>query len=342
MITKTNFSSAIPLLKANTALVRYARFNELHQDIQLCQQMSTIAGEAQCMALEGMTGTGKSTLVKTYAAAFARDETTPTHTTKIPVFYMETPSPVTVKGMAARILETIGDPAAHKGPLWAMNSRLIEYIKLCQVQLVILDDFHHLIDKDTNRILETVSDWLKVLIKETNVPFLVVGIEGRVEQILQTNAQLSRLFAIRETLQPFPWHPSDQTTNQAFASFVQYVEAGLQLPLSDQLPRAELLHRLHYATDGVVGHTMNLIRFATLLAHKQQADTLTLKLLSQAFIKRLHKLMLHKTNPFTVATDHHFVAPPAASTTDASNRAYQPSMHPKKRGFTAADILQTG
>ena len=118
--------------------MRYSRFNELHADIQLCQEMSKIAGEAQCMALEGMTGTGKSTLVKTYTATFARDGTG--NTTKIPVFYMETPSPVTVKGMAARMLETMGDPAAHKGPLWSMNSRLIRYIKLCRVQLVVLDD----------------------------------------------------------------------------------------------------------------------------------------------------------------------------------------------------------
>ena len=70
------------------------------------------------------------------------------------------PSPFTVKGMAARMLELIGDLAAHRGPLWAVNSRLIDYLKLCRVQLVILDDFHHLVDKETDRVLETVSDWL--------------------------------------------------------------------------------------------------------------------------------------------------------------------------------------
>jgi len=73
----------------------------------------------------------------------------------------------------------------------------------CQVELVILDDFHHLIDKETNRILEQVSDWLKVLIKETGIPFLVVGIDGKVERILDANAQLSRLFAVRQTWNHF-------------------------------------------------------------------------------------------------------------------------------------------
>ena len=332
-------STAQALLNANTALIRHTRFNELHQDIELCQQLSRLADEAQCMSLEGRPGTGKTTLVKNYADTFPRDESSVT--TRLPVFYMETPSPVTVKGMAARMLEVIGDPAAHRGPLWAMNSRLIEYLKLCQVQLVILDDFHHLIDKETERILEAVSDWLKVLIKETRVPFLVVGLEGRVELILNSNEQLSRLFAMRETLQPFAWDPGDVTAAQAFAAFVQVVETGIQFPLSTELPRPELLHRLHYATAGVVGYVMNLIRFAVWLADRQQADVLSLAILSQAFAKRLQPHLPHKVDPFSVAVDQHFVAPQPILI-DAPHSTNRRSKRRKSRKTTAAAVLKTG
>jgi energy-coupling factor transporter ATP-binding protein EcfA2 len=338
MATEAYNSPSISLVRANAALVRYARFNELHEDIRLCQQMSLIAGEPQCMVLEGLTGAGKSTLVRSYAEMFTRYETE--SGTRVPIFYMETPAPVTVKGMAARMLEELGDPAAHRGPLWSMNSRLIQYIKHCEVQLVILDDFHHLIDKETNRVLETVSDWLKVLIKETNVPFLVVGIEGRVEQILQANPQLSRLFAVRERLEPFQWNPADETTIQAFASFIKYVEMGVGVSLSDELPHAELLYRFHYATAGVVGNVMNLIRFAALLAQKQGSETLTLAILSQAFVKRLHKHMARKTDPFAVATDQHFVAPLVTPTNDPGS-TNQRSKRRRKREPTAAEVLKT-
>jgi hypothetical protein len=335
---KTSNSFSASLVRANAALVRYSRFNELHEDIRLCQEMSRTAGEPQCMAIEGLAGAGKSTLVKSYAESFARYETM--SGTRVPIFYMETPAPVTVKGMAARMLEELGDPAAHKGPLWSMNSRLIRYIKLCEVQLVILDDFHHLIDKETNRVLETVSDWLKVLIKETAVPFLVVGIEGRVEQILQANQQLSRLFAVRERLGPFGWNPADEATIKEFASFIQYVEKGVERPLSGELPRAELLYRLHYATNGIVGNVMNLIRFAALLAHEQGDDNLTLSVLSQAFAKRLHKHMAHKANPFAMAANQHFVAPTTIpiNTPDSTD---QRSKRRRKKEPTAAEILKT-
>ena len=339
MLTETSNSLSTSLARANAALVRHARFNELHEDIRLCQEMSCIAGEPQCMVLEGLTGAGKSTLVKSYAEAFARYETV--SGTRVPIFYLETPSPVTVKGMAARMLEALGDPAAHKGPLWAMNSRLIQYIKHCEVQLVILDDFHHLIDKETNRVLETVSDWLKVLIKETNVPFLVVGIEGRVEQILQANSQLSRLFAVRERLEPFQWNPTDEATIKAFASFIKYAETGIGMALSDELPRAELLYRLYYATNGVVGNMMNLMRFAALLAQKQGGETLTLSILSQAFIKRLHKHVAKKANPFSRAADQHFVAPPVTPTNDPSSTNRR-SKRRRKREPKAAEVLKTG
>ena len=255
------------LMRANTALIRYPRFKALHQDMRECQALSRLANEPHCLSLEGVTGAGKSTLVRDYAALFPRIEEA--DGTRVPVFYVETPSPVTVKGMAATMLARLGDPAAHTGALWSMNFRLVRLMKACQVELVILDDFHHLIDKETNRILEQVSDWLKVLIKETNIPFLVVGIDGKVERSLDANAQLSRLFAARQTLAPLHYHQTDEASLQEFARFVQYTEEALAIVLPDTLSRSELLRRLHVATRGVVGNLMNLLLYAAWLTRQQ-------------------------------------------------------------------------
>jgi hypothetical protein len=286
---------ATPLGRANTVLIRYPRFNRLHDHIRLCQELSQSAGEPQCMILEGLPGAGKSTLVQSYAAEFPRYGTA--RGTQVPVFYLETPSPATVKGLAARFLEVLGDPGANRGTLWSMNSRLIHFLHACEVQLVILDDFHHLIDKETNRVLEQVSDWLKVLIKETHVPFLVVGLEGTVRRILDTNAQLSRLFAVRATLHPFGWDPQEPETLQEFARFVTFAEQEIGLPLSTEIGREELLARLHEATRGVVGNLMNLLRYGVVLAEQQQAPTLTLEILSAAFTLRLAEHM-RRASPF--------------------------------------------
>jgi hypothetical protein len=288
-------------------LIRYPRFKELHREIQRCQALSTTAGEPQCMALEGVPGAGKSTLVEDFARTFPRFETETG--TCVPVFYLETPSPVTVKGMAATMLERLGDPAAPRGALWSMNSRLIKLMQACEVQLAILDDFHHLIDTETNRILQKVSDWLKVLIKETGIPFLVVGIDGKVEQILQANSQLSRLFAMRETLQPLAWDMAAQTPEPPFGQFVQYAETILELSFTPACPRLELLYRLHYATDGVVGNLMNLMRYAASRAQEDHSPAVELSHLALAFDKRLAKHRRGQVNPFVYGTDERFIGP---------------------------------
>lgn len=259
------------------------------------------------MALEGMTRTGKTTLIRRFASAFPRRETF--DGTTIPVFYLETPSPATVKIMASAMLEQLGDPAAHMGTIGSLNSRLIHLLKACQVELVIMDDFHHLIDTETDRVLAKVSDWLKVLIKETGIPFLVVGIEGKVERILQANAQLSRLFAARETLMPFAWLPEQQATIQSLHIFVSTVEKSVGKPLTQAIPRTELLFRLYYSTHGVVGNMMNLLRYAVMLAEERSMPALELDILAAAFEKRMAKHLSGKHNPFLVPADERFLAP---------------------------------
>jgi hypothetical protein len=324
----------ILLTRANTALIRYPRFKELHHNIRECQEMSLLSDEPQCMSLEGITGAGKSTLVRDYAALFPRVEEE--DGTRIPIFYAETPSPVTVKGMAATMLAHLGDPAAHRGTLWSMNFRLIRLMIACQVELAILDDFHHLIDKKTNRILEQVSDWLKVLIKETGVPFLVVGITGKVECILETNAQLSRLFAVRETLAPFRYDPADEDSIQAFARFTQYAQEAIAMPLAETLPRLELLYRLHYATEGVVGNLMNLLRYAALIARQRQKNEVDLSILAAAFDKRLAKHLKGKVNPFEISERESFVAP---AIDDARANVNQPGRR-RERKPSATSVLR--
>ena len=286
--------------RSNAALIHYPRFKELHEEIRLCQHMSKIAGEPQCMSLEGRTGTGKSTLVRTYANTFPAVETEIGRC--MSVLYLEVPSPVGIKDLASVALKRLGDPACERGTRAALTMRLIGLIQDCGVELVILDDFHHLIDKETNHILAQVSDWLKYLIKETGVPFLVVGIEGHVEVILQANPQLSRLFAARETLQPFTWDAARPETIHEFSRFVEYAERAMGRSLSKEIARLDLLYRIHCATEGVVGNVMNLMRVASEFAERRGHSAIELSMLSLAYVKRLQRHMDNQPNPFTDLT----------------------------------------
>ncbi len=286
------------------------------------------------MSLAGPSGAGKSTLVRGYAEAFPR---TITQTrTIVPVLYVETPSPVTVKSMCSNMLDALGDPVAFKGTQANMNHRLIGFIQDCDDELIILDEFHHLIDSETNRILEKVSDWLKSLIKKTGKPFLVVGIEGKVEIILRTNSQLSRLFPIREKILPLVYEP---TKENEFVQFVVHAEKGLGMQLTNTMPRAELLYRLHYASDGIIGHIMNLMRYATLHAGNEGHEMIEEVDLRCAFERRIANVLWNKVNPFEETVGEEF-SPPKNRELDTLPEGQARRRNPKGRKTPVSEILK--
>jgi hypothetical protein len=103
------------------------------------------------------------------------------------------------------------------------------------------------------------------------------------------------------------------------------------MPLPVTLPRLELLHRLHYATEGVVGNLMNLLRYAAWLTRQGNQEAVTLPTLANAFDKRLAKHLKKMTNPFLIAPNEAFVAEPMGSDENPTRMWRQPS---------AAEVLQ--
>lgn len=300
----TTYTSSMNIYsKSSQNHIYYPRLNTLNSEINRCQELSKKSSEPQCMSLEGEPGAGKTTLVRDYANQFPRYKERDGFV--VPVFYSEIPSPATIKSTAASLLERLGDPGAQRGTLWSMTSRLIGLIIDCKVEIVILDEFSNLIDTETNHVLNQVSDWLKMLIKETGVPFMVVGISGKVDRILNANAQLSRLFAFRETLQPFSWENEDSI--KEFSIFLQHVERIIGIELSHSLSRAEIYYRIYYSTNGFVGNIMNLLQYAGLLAVERNSKEIDLVDLSIAFCHRIEKYLFEKENPFLIPPDQKFL-----------------------------------
>lgn len=302
---RENSEALTSLERANAAMIHYPRLEELYQEIERRRWLSKLAGEPRCMAIEGDPGTGKTTLVRTYAERFPALDTEQGRC--LPIFYMEMPSPATIRDAASNALQRMGDPAYNKGTAGSLSMRLTNLIQDCGVELVILDDFHNLVDSETNRIVVKVSDWLKSLIKKTGKPFLVVGIKGKVKMILKANPELSRLFGPRAVLEPFAWDEARPETVQEFARFVEYVEQAMEKRLSAEITRTEMLYRVHYATDGVVGNLINLMRCATSFAQEHGSGVIELATLSLAFQEELAEhlalsasiLLGYETRPFS-------------------------------------------
>lgn len=277
---------------ANNIYVAYPRFKEILTAIEECHHFSDLKDEPECLFLNGVTGTGKTTLFKSYATAYPRVETE--EGSIVPVLSITIPSPATVKSVVTKLLWELGDPAYEKGVISNQTIRLIKLIEACGVSLIFLDEFQHFIDRDSAKVLQTVSDWLKDLILDTKVPIVLIGLP-EAEAVFQVNPQLSRRFANRYNLRPFEWAVDE---GEEFRTFLHAIELELPLMEKSNLACKEMAWRFYYASDGIVAYVMKLIRYGTRLALKQGEEKLQLSVLAIAFDKYVQADKPTKKNPF--------------------------------------------
>jgi hypothetical protein len=217
--------------------------------------------------------------------------------------------------MSTEMLISINDPLAEKGDQGSKNRRLIYFIRdNPDITLVIIDEFQHLIEVGTKKVLYYVSDWLKYLIKATKKPFLVVGLEGKIKEIMAENPQLDDLFEV-EPFNPFSFDNAKPETIQEFGAFLVDMEKliGLELPWrSDE--DYDLVYRIYYATNGTIRSIKKFLFMAAKKANEKNADRLEMEILCEVFQKQIEKGLKKKHNPFDSKWGDWFTPPQPPAT----------------------------
>lgn len=307
MSKKRNFSKMSKLERQKLAeriFIEYPRLTGLLEKIKHCHQYSKIAAEPECMFISGYAGTGKTTLYEYYERQYPR--TRNEHGANVPVLSASAPQRATEKTLASELLYRAEDPAAGKGSGYNQTARLKMFIKDCGVEIVFLDEFQHFVDRDSEKILKNVSDWLKNLITATKKPIILVA-QPYAEQVLDVtgNEQLQRRFLLRETLEPFGWTNDDEAdpkrkndkTNE-FRAFLAAVDEQLPFNKRSNLSDPMIAHRFYCGTNGRVSKVMVIIRKATELALERSFEALDLNVLAEAYEERLSKTQPDRPNPF--------------------------------------------
>ncbi len=278
--------------------VVYPRWQGVLEAIARCHSRQAYAAEPPCLLFVGPTGAGKTTLIESYAARHPL-ELRPSGR-RVPVLRARIPTPAGINTLTTVLLRALGDPRAPRGTIGEKGDRLLHYLADCGVELLILDELQHFVDLESQRILYTVSNWLKDLIKESRVACVLVGLEGQAEQVVDTNPQLGRLFGDPRVLAPFVWDwtVGREATSAEFRTFLYHLEAQLPLRGAPWLHERDVAWRCWVATGGVVGYVMALVREATWIALTRNGEALTLDLLAEAFTERLAAERRGITNPF--------------------------------------------
>ena len=146
--------------------------------------------------------------------------------------------------------------------------------------MLALDEFQHFVDVRQANIPNDVADWLKEQVEEVRLAIVVAGLP-RCLEVLRQNEQLRRRFGATLQVGAFRWNTNeDRTTYRAFLRAVQEQLSDCDMPnLSD----IEMAFRMHYASYGLIGYTMKIIRVAVRIARHHPRGQITLRTLSQSF-----------------------------------------------------------
>jgi hypothetical protein len=292
----TEISKAERIRMVERAYIGFPRFNRIGEKMAYCHQHSKIAAEPECLLITGNTGAGKTTLCNVYAERYPRQASAEGLT--VPVLATSIPALASAKNLVTRLLVALGDPAPHKGSQDNQTLRLTKLIEECGVELIILDEFQHFIDRDSNNILQNVANWLKELLNATRVPMILVGMPYS-EIVLRANDQLERRFTMREHLAPFGWENPEQQAE--FKMFLRYLDELLPLPQRSNLSDHETALRIYCATLGITGYVMKLVRRAAVIAVIGSMECVGLDLLAEVYEERLAAWRRCEPNPFRAA-----------------------------------------
>jgi Cdc6-like AAA superfamily ATPase len=277
--------------------VRFPKIRYLLDKMRHCMEFSKISAEPECMVIKGNLGLGKTTLCKAFVQKYPRRITE--EKTIVPVLFVKVPIPATVKSLATKTLKSFGDKAFGKGNTVCQTERIYDYVRDCETDLIIIDDFQHFIDRESKKVLKTLSDWLKNLIDETGISIIVIGMPS-CDAVLDApeNEQLKRRFSTRECLVSFRWEEKGE--NREFLIFLDMLDEQLPLLECSHLSARNTAFLIHTATGGTIAYIMKLVRRAAALALKDGVERIDYDHMAQAYEELLAINRPSEDNPFVI------------------------------------------
>ena len=284
--------------RSEHVLVKYPLFKTAVSRIQACFNSYETTTEPDCCPIVGESGSGKTTIISYFANLHPRVDRK--SGVEVPVLIARVPARPSVKSFAETLLYQLGDPLWSRGNTVSQSIRLRELLKRCRVRLLALDEFQHFVDVRRANIPNEVADWLKEQVEEAKLAIVVLGLD-RCLEVLRQNEQLRRRFGATLRIGAFRWNiKEDRTAYRAFLRAVQDQLVDYAMPtLSD----TDMAFRMHYASYGLIGYTMKIIRGAVRIANDDPCRKITLRTLSQSFSEHVWSERLSDPNPFLESFD---------------------------------------
>lgn len=243
--------------------------SSIHQD-QRAHQPSNIA-------VLGVSGVGKSTLIRGYSSNFPKVKEK--ERVRIPVAGFRVPSAPTAKSLLQAINRVfLGSDSGSSADL--MN-RAVHYINHFAVEILFADEAHHLIDRGRMKSHAHLGDCWKEFNDQVRCSICMSG-APRLKLLFETNTQLKNRWSASYSMHPFAYGDDFRDLAQFIVTLLQPYS---QAPLQQLLLEADTLNRIQYATDGVPAHVVGLLQRA--MALLESGSEVNMPLLDAAWCRCL-------------------------------------------------------
>lgn len=241
----------------------------------------------------GPSGVGKSTIIRQYSQHFpAYDEG---NRTVMPVLVVTCPSSATASGLMSAMFTAMHYPVPSRSDLADKTLKVIKLIKLLGVQLLLLDEFQHAYYTATLPAFRQLIDTVKVVITETNIASVLVGLH-EAHEVIATNEQVARRHS--EKLEITPFKLEDDEDFKEFRSILKSYQAAMPLPVEVPLYEANLARRFLIASHGNLDYLRRLLEKSIHIAAFADVHHLDVHIYAAAFREYVWKSVPDKLNPF--------------------------------------------
>lgn len=291
-------------LPHNQALIQFSLSEYVVEHSQFSVGMAAIAEtHAKRNALEkglgllltAESGFGKTILLKQYQSLFPR-QTLP-NGVMIPVLYVVLPSNPSSLAIVSEILLALGDPLALKKSESAAikTQRLYKFLEQCKVEVILMDEPHHMHISLNSTEFYTTQNWLKNLISIGKVAVITSGMPHS-KYIFKSNAELRRRFIKQVTLMEFRF--SDESSFEEFRSILKKYEGLLPFACETPLYERNLARRILIACGGLLDYLAKLLDGAVQIAQFMHKPIINTEVLAASFREYIWVDCPEKLNPF--------------------------------------------
>lgn len=239
---------------------------------------------ASSFLLVGPTGVGKSTLCERIQRSFGAEfvqESASSQVKTLPCLLVEVPPKATIKTLAIRILVTLGlkdRERLEQMSTDSLNSMILQRLITMKVQLIILDEFHRLLDQGQIASKKMVCRTVNEILNQACIPVMLVGLPT-IEKLIDDISELSDRYPYRAHLRHFDF--ADIAATAQFRKVISLIEQNVinlenfseRVSLTDEI----IFKAICFATDGNFRHLNVLLNDSLTIAVTRADNTLTVE-----------------------------------------------------------------